>query len=181
MPTLTLPIMAALLIAVVQLTLSLILSWGRPQATAQKLRSWRGFTLLLACLFGWLLLLDYSEWKEGYATRGYQRRVLLLGDYGSFVEQQLSMEAHGSDHEGCLQRLELTHQRYEELSKHLQDSDGTALPAVNINAEVDALTACQQLEEFLRRSRLVVLENELNHDFDRGVGTYFADRLFDSE
>jgi hypothetical protein len=181
MPTLTLPLFAALLIAAVQFCLAFVVCVGRPQSLALKLRGWRGVVLLGGCLCSWLLLLDYSEWKEGYATRGYERRMILVDEYSIFVEDQLAAVSHDLSNDDCASRISAAQERYSLLSDQLEKASGTALPNVELKAAVGSNTACQRLKDFLLKSRLTVLQNELNHDFDRGVGTYFADRLFDSD
>lgn len=174
--SLTVPNLAAIALAVFQFVLICVAVWRKPRRLAQKLLGMPLFILLVGTLSGLVILIDYGEWKEGYATRGQLRRSMSIDAYAEFsAEQQLAAAT-----EDCTALLVLAQQRYGQLSTELVQWSGSALPLIPAG-DLDGGHPREQLLEFLWRSRLNALQAELDHDFSRGVGTYFSDRIFDGD
>lgn len=174
--SLTMPNLAALALALLQLLLFSVVCWGRPQRLAQQLRGKLLFVVLAGTLAGLVVLIDYGEWKEGYATRGQLRRSISIDSYTVFAEQQQV----ASVTEDCSVLLAVARKRYEQMSAELVRWSGSELPAISAT-DLGSGNPRERLLEFLWRSRLNALQAELEHDFSRGVGTYFSDRLFDGD
>jgi hypothetical protein len=131
---------------------------------------------VLGTLAGLMVLLDYGEWKEGYATRGQLRRSIAIHAFTDFAEQQLEL-AETAD---CVALLDPSAMQYQQLGEELARWNGTPLPAIKFS-DLQGADAYARLQEYLWQARIHALQSELDHDFSRGVGTYSCDRLFDGD
>lgn len=173
MPTLTVPNWATLLMAVLEVAILVKVCWAIPKQEGQWLRGWPLFVLLGGLLFGFLLLIDYSEWKEGHATQGDARRATAILEFCDYLEK----ESVGLAERDCNQVIEALHLQYEGLSDALVAYSGSPLPDFPSRAK-----DCDgQLLGLFERCRIAALKVELNPELEHNgsVRLYFSDRLFD--
>jgi len=175
MPTLTVPNLASLLLAAIVAAILLKVCWAIPKQDGRWLRGFPLLSLLGGILFGFLLLVDYSEWKEGYATRGNARRATAILAYCDSLDYQVQ----SLDGRNCDTVLVDLRMLYGNLSHVLVGFEGAALPLFPAR-ENDCDGG---LEALIQRCRLSALRSELNPEFEHNgsVRLYFQDRLFDGD
>ena len=175
MPTFTVPNWAALLMAALEVAILVKVCWAIPRQEGRWLRGLPLFVLLGGLLFGFVLLVDYSEWKEGHATQGDARRATAILEFCDYLET----ESVGLEQRDCNKVIDSLHIRYETLSTDLVAYSGSPLP----NFPARPKDCEGQLLELFERCRIAALKVELNPELEHNgsVGLYFGDRLFDQD
>jgi len=175
MPTLTVPNWAALFMAALEIAILLKICWAIPKQEGRWLRGFPLFVMLGGILCGFLLLIDYSEWKEGHATKGNARRAMAILDFSDFLDDQ----GLGLEHKDCSVVFAEVEKQYHSLSDSLVEYAGIPLPPFPGSSE----DCPDKLEPLLERCRLAALRIELRPEFEPNsrVGQYFRDRLFDGD
>lgn len=173
MPTLTVPNWATLLMAALEVAILVKVCWAIPKQEGRWLRGLPLFILLSGLLFGFLLLIDYSEWKEGYATQGDARRATAILEFCDYLDQE-STDLKRKD---CSRVIDALHLQYQNLNADLLAYSGSPLP----DFPAQPKDCNGKLLELFERCRIAALKVELNPELEHNgsVGGYFRDRLFD--
>lgn len=175
MPTLTMPNWVTLLIAALEIAILIKVCWAIPKQDGRWLRGFPLFVLMSGILLGFLLLIDYGEWKEGHATLGDSRRATAVLEFCDFLDEA-SLDLQNQD---CIAAVEVLRLQYQALSESLVMHAGVPLPAFPSSSS-DCEGGLLQLVE---RCRIEALRVELRPEFEHNgrVGAYFRDRLFDGD
>ena len=173
MPTLTVPNWVTLFMAAAEVIILLKICWAIPKQEGRWLRGLPLFVLLGGMLCGFLLLIDYSEWKEGHATKGNARRAAAILEFSDFLDDQ----GIGLEHKDCEAVVAEVERQYLNLSESLVEYAGIPLPSFPAQAG----DCSGGLPLLFERCRLEAMRIELRPEFEPNskVGQYFRDRLFD--
>ena len=161
--------------ASLEVAILLKICWAIPKQEGRWLRGFPLFVLLGGMLFGFLLLIDYAEWKEGHATKGNSRRAIAILEFSDFLDNQ----AVGLTHKDCETVVTEVKKQYLNLSDTLVQYAGIPLPSFPAQTN----DCAGELPQLLERCRLEAMRIELRPEFEPNnkVGQYFRDRLFDGD
>jgi hypothetical protein len=181
MPTYSFPVLAAVLLGVVQAVMLLFLLLRLPKLEPSRPKRFLRIALLFGPLLGFLVLLDYGQWQEDFATRGMQRRAHSVTAYLDHVAQALSRQDYTP--RTAEVALIAAREQYFNLSALLVEDDGIALPAFEFPPEFQPgpqvkVDAEARLRHYLNETRLLALRSQLLLDEpSRGPMVYLRDRI----
>lgn len=180
MPTYSFPVLAAVLLALVQAVVLVRLLLRLPKLETSRSKRLLRMAFSFGPLAGLIVLIDYGHWQEDYATRGMQRRAHSVTAYLDFVAQTLARRDYTPRSADVA--LLAAREQYGNLSAVLVEDDGLPLPEMSFPPELRGPQADPEarLRFFLVDTRLLALRSQLlMEEPDRGPMVYFRDRVFD--